>query len=168
MAVVAGINDDDTVNLSVWDRFGLQFPVSRIPVEENADEHVHFFRPDGMSLLIPQQPIIARNPQWPRLRNSYLAIHPLCEFCGRAAEEVHHVVPVSADPTLELVETNLFSLCHEHHFDIGHLGRWVAWNPCVVEDCRRYRLMKLDRPTTPEGAFAFVEKYGIEAKEKAA
>ena len=59
--------------------------------------------------------------RWSKLRERFIAEHPLCEYCaGRdltvPAEEVDHVKPFSGpeDP-LRLDETNLQSLCHACH-----------------------------------------------------
>lgn len=49
-AQVVAVNDDDTLNLVVWDECGVTRPVLNVPSEENADDGVHFFRlqePDG-------------------------------------------------------------------------------------------------------------------------
>lgn len=57
---------------------------------------------------------------WTRLRNHFLAEHPLCRMCeeeGRvaAASEVDHRVPIAIDPSRRLEWDNLDALCHEHH-----------------------------------------------------
>jgi 5-methylcytosine-specific restriction protein A len=58
--------------------------------------------------------------RWQQLRERYLAEHPLCETCeaiGRttAAIDVHHVVPVRADPSRRLDWTNLRAVCKACH-----------------------------------------------------
>ena len=60
---------------------------------------------------------------WKRVRDRYVRKHPLCERClseGRyvAAEEVHHIVPVSKGGTN--AEENLMSLCRSCHQKIHH------------------------------------------------
>ena len=55
---------------------------------------------------------------WKRIRDRYVRKHPLCEQClkeGRyvAAEEVHHIVPLSEGGSNE--EKNLMSLCRSCH-----------------------------------------------------
>jgi 5-methylcytosine-specific restriction protein A len=57
---------------------------------------------------------------WKDLRLEYLADHPLCEDCEErgyveAAEEVHHMVPISVDPDLRLDWDNLRALCIPDH-----------------------------------------------------
>ena len=55
--------------------------------------------------------------RWARFRSMYLAEHPLCGCgCGRAAEEIHHIVPVKGpDDPLFYEESNLLAMskgCH--------------------------------------------------------
>ena len=58
---------------------------------------------------------------WRRIRNRYIAAHPLCEECKRAgritpAQEVHHIIPLSEGGTH--AETNLMALCRPCHSGI--------------------------------------------------
>lgn len=71
----------------------------------------------------------ARAGAWPRVRREHLHAQPYCVACGQLAETVHHCVPVSRAPELELDETNLYSYCDRHHLLIGHLGDYHAYNP---------------------------------------
>ena len=55
---------------------------------------------------------------WKRIRDSYIAAHPLCEQCqkeGRItpAEEVHHILPLSHGGTHS--RDNLMALCKACH-----------------------------------------------------
>ena len=66
---------------------------------------------------------------WKRIRDVYIAAHPLCEKCykiGRItpAEEVHHIKPLSRGGTN--AENNLLSLCKSCHSEITARegGRW--------------------------------------------
>ena len=65
---------------------------------------------------------------WRDLRQRKLALDPVCEDCdandiiGVAATEVHHIVPVSVDPSREFDFSNLCSLCKECH-NRRHSGR---------------------------------------------
>lgn len=66
---------------------------------------------------------------WKRIRDRYIAAHPLCEECRKTgklipAEEVHHIVPLSAGGTND--ENNLMSLCTSCHSEITARegGRW--------------------------------------------
>lgn len=58
---------------------------------------------------------------WRRIRDRYIAEHPLCEECqkyGRLtpAEEVHHIIPLSKGGTN--ADSNLMSLCKKCHSSI--------------------------------------------------
>lgn len=60
---------------------------------------------------------------WKRIRDRYIASHPLCEKClteGRTApaEEVHHILPVSCGGNHST--SNLMSLCRSCHNKIHH------------------------------------------------
>lgn len=57
---------------------------------------------------------------WKRLRAAVLNDNPLCVECEehgivKAAEEVHHIVPISVDRSLRLVPSNLKPLCKACH-----------------------------------------------------
>ena len=93
---------------------------------------------------------LPRSSQWRSVRGAYLKLHPNCEACGADGTlgpiEVHHVVPFSTDPSLELDPTNLISLCragNNCHLNIGHHPRgsprdWSKSNPDVRADAKRY------------------------------
>jgi 5-methylcytosine-specific restriction protein A len=62
--------------------------------------------------------------RWRKLSEDYRIRNPLCEDCdakGRttAASEVHHIVPISQDPSKRLDVNNLVSLCKLCH-EIRH------------------------------------------------
>ncbi|MDO9565231.1 MAG: HNH endonuclease signature motif containing protein [Candidatus Desulfaltia sp.] len=66
---------------------------------------------------------------WKRIRDRYMAEHPLCEQCQKdgkftRAEEVHHIIPLSkgGDSSNE----NLMSLCTSCHSKMTAKegGRW--------------------------------------------
>ena len=66
---------------------------------------------------------------WKRIRDRYIAAHPLCEECKRddkltPAEEVHHILPLSKGGTHG--DDNLMSLCTSCHSTITARdgGRW--------------------------------------------
>ncbi|MBM7561496.1 HNH endonuclease [Fusibacter tunisiensis] len=68
---------------------------------------------------------------WKRIRDRYIKAHPLCEECeknGRikAAEEVHHILPLSKGGGNET--SNLMALCKSCHSKItAESGdRWGA------------------------------------------
>jgi len=84
------------------------------------------------------KPIVRRSPLWRAARKQHLAIEPNCCACGTSEKlEVHHIVPVSQDRSLELVPSNFITLCdgkRSCHLEIGHLGSWRRANPHVRED----------------------------------
>ncbi len=47
------------------------------------------------------------------ITKKYILKHPVCEFCGKQAEEVHHIKPLVVGGTHE--EENLISLCKHCH-----------------------------------------------------
>lgn len=66
---------------------------------------------------------------WKRIRDRYIKAHPLCEECDRngriqAAEEVHHILPLSKGGGNE--KSNLMALCKSCHSRITAEGgdRW--------------------------------------------
>lgn len=66
---------------------------------------------------------------WKRIRDRYIAAHPLCEECKKdsmltLAEEVHHILPLSKGGTH--CDDNLMSLCTSCHSRItaNSGGRW--------------------------------------------
>jgi len=57
-----------------------------------------------------------RSARWPAVRRRHLRDHPACVVCGMCDRPtVHHILPVSQRPDLELVPWNLETLCEEHH-----------------------------------------------------
>lgn len=70
-----------------------------------------------------------RSSKWPALERKFLKEHPECVICGRPAKIVHHCVPVSWDPSKELDESNLRSICCEsEHRLIAHLNCYTSYN----------------------------------------
>ena len=66
--------------------------------------------------------------EWRRIRNRYIAAHPLCEKCqqtGRVtpAQEVHHIKPLAEGGTH--AEDNLMALCSSCHsgFTLAEINR---------------------------------------------
>lgn len=80
----------------------------------------------------------ARSVYWSGVRKAHLESFPSCAACGtKRSPQVHHVVPVSVDPGLELDMDNLITLCNgpcRCHLVIGHLGSYKHHNPSVRED----------------------------------
>ena len=84
-----------------------------------------------------------RSSKWDDLREEFLSLCPYCEACGSQKNlQVHHVVPFSVRPELELAYTNLVTLCmgpNECHLRLGHGGSFRSYNPNVANDIRAYR-----------------------------
>ena len=55
------------------------------------------------------------SPKWKAMRKVQLSEHPLCELCGEAATEVHHVVAHQGNPELFYDSNNLMSVCRKCH-----------------------------------------------------
>lgn len=76
----------------------------------------------------------------------------VCAVCGKKKSwklslQVHHIVPFSVNPDLELEPSNLITLCGDHHLWVGHLGWFQSWNPNVVEDAQAMNDRIMNRPT---------------------
>lgn len=77
-----------------------------------------------------------RDPKWPAARSRWLKKNAVCAACGeRRKPQVHHVVPVHEDPSLELDPKNFITLCAFNlcHLRIGHGGSYRHWAPNVRE-----------------------------------
>jgi|ERR1019366_2494474 5-methylcytosine-specific restriction protein A len=62
---------------------------------------------------------------WRRFREWFIRRHPICESsagCNHYAMEVHHVITITQDPSLRLVESNCQSLCKPHHQSLAGKG----------------------------------------------
>jgi hypothetical protein len=93
-----------------------------------------------------------RSSEWSKVRNAFVKKYYRCAACGKKKSwklglQVHHVVPFSVDPSKELDEDNLITLCADHHMWMGHLGFFQSWNPDVREDCTMMLRKVLNRPT---------------------
>ena len=58
--------------------------------------------------------------KWRVLSESFRHLNPLCHDCydkdiATPADEVHHIIPISEDPSRRLDITNLVSLCQACH-----------------------------------------------------
>jgi hypothetical protein len=92
---------------------------------------------------------VVRSPHWPAVRESFLKVHPTCAACGgKIGLNVHHIKPYYLFPKLELVESNLITLCEQygHHLLFGHLMNWGSWNPLVVSDAAGWLKKVNNRP----------------------
>lgn len=83
--------------------------------------------------------LIRRSPKWGKVRKQFLIDNGnICACCSRTDNlNVHHIIPVHIDPSLELERSNLIILCEKHcHWVYGHCGDWSAYNPKVIEDVK--------------------------------
>jgi 5-methylcytosine-specific restriction enzyme A len=77
------------------------------------------------------------------VRARHLVANPNCAACGGTANvEVHHIQPFHLFPDLELVDSNLITLCekpgYECHFVFGHYHDWYKYNPDVITTAAAY------------------------------
>lgn len=79
-----------------------------------------------------------RSSQWTKVRNRFLGKMPICAVCYErdvSKLEVHHIVPFAVDPSLELRESNLITLCNEQamncHLIWGHFQNFRKINPDI-------------------------------------
>ena len=84
-----------------------------------------------------------RSPHWGKARRAHLALQPACQACGVSDDlQVHHIRPFHLHPELELVQSNLITLCekrgHDCHFTFGHFHNWKLGNPNVAADVQHY------------------------------
>jgi len=94
---------------------------------------------DFIKDLILGKPFGGRSPQWSGVRNKYIKQNPICAVCGRTKKlEIHHIIPYHVLKEFELEESNLITLCREHHYFIGHLNSWYSWNKDVAEDAKNW------------------------------
>jgi 5-methylcytosine-specific restriction protein A len=92
-----------------------------------------------------------RSGSWRTVRARHLIGHDHCFVCGQKSKlEVHHVIPFSVAPHLELDPENLVSLCENKkygincHLLIGHLGNYRRTNVSFWQDAVTWA-MKLDK-----------------------
>ena len=80
-----------------------------------------------------------RSKQWSKVEKAHLIAQPFCAACGSThLLQVHHKIPPSLAPSLELDPRNLITLCtdfYECHYRIGHGADYRSFSPTVVEDC---------------------------------
>lgn len=84
-----------------------------------------------------------RSSGWEAVRDARLAASPACVACGGVhLLQVHHIVPFSTAPDLELEPSNLITLCmgeFDCHLRLGHGGSFRHYNPRVIEDAVEFR-----------------------------
>ena len=79
-----------------------------------------------------------RSSKWRTVRRKFLAKMPICAVCferDMSKLEVHHIIPFHLDPSLELVDSNLITLCNEKAMDChliwGHFQNYRKINPDI-------------------------------------
>ena len=56
-------------------------------------------------------------------------------------------MPVHVDPSKELDESNLITLCDKYcHFIFGHLMSWHSWNTDILSDAQLFNEKINNRP----------------------
>lgn len=79
-----------------------------------------------------------RSDKWPETRKHFLISNPTCAACGTSKKlQVHHIEPFHLDPTKELDETNLITMCmstNECHLLLAHGDNYRYYNPTIRED----------------------------------
>ena len=80
-----------------------------------------------------------RSSSWIKVRNAFLAKNNSCAACGSTNNlQVHHIIPFHVQRDLELVESNLITLCegpgHGCHLGLGHNGNYRKFNPNITID----------------------------------
>jgi|SRR3990167_5162924 len=90
---------------------------------------------------------MTRSSHWSNVRKSFIKKYPHCALCGSDKDcDVHHCIPFSQNPSLELEENNLITLCTPHHLLCGHLMLWKSWNFEVRKDASDWKLKIMNRP----------------------
>ena len=89
-----------------------------------------------------------RSPEWKTVRKLHLEREGCCcQACNKNSKlEVHHIIPVHINRTLELDPSNLITLCYRCHLVFGHLSDYKSWNENVVKDSSDYSKQVKNRP----------------------
>lgn len=86
---------------------------------------------------------LTRSPLWRSIRKQHLKEFGYCQACGsKSGLQVHHIIPFHMNPSLELLDSNLISLCmsqNECHLKLGHGDSWKSYNPNVFQDAIDYK-----------------------------
>lgn len=85
------------------------------------------------------KPESLRSPKWDKVRKAHLIRENKCQWCGMMdGLEVHHIQPFHIDPSLELQDWNLITLCVHCHLVCGHNCNWKSSNPFVKTECKSH------------------------------
>lgn len=88
-----------------------------------------------------------RDSRWVGVRRAFIALHPKCAVCGTKDNlECHHKMPFHLDASLELKESNLITLCRDHHLLVGHLMSFRSFNKDVEQDAKLLQDKIKNRP----------------------
>lgn len=82
----------------------------------------------------------------------YAKAHPVCEWDGKTTPiEVHHIVPIAANPDLAADPKNMISLgARRNHFVVGHACDWKQSVRNVREICYDLEIVKsIAKPKEP-------------------
>ena len=87
-----------------------------------------------------------RSKYWRKVRKAFIKKNPRCACCDSKYKiEVHHIQPFHSNPELELVESNLITLCENKKYGItchqliGHRGDYRKINVDVVRDAAYWK-----------------------------
>lgn len=96
-----------------------------------------------------------RSSRWPAVRAAHLKAEPACVICGSTEDlNVHHVLDFHDHPELELVDSNLVTMCRHDHRVWGHLLNWRTSNPDLRKDIARFKAKVAEAKTKPQAAKA--------------
>lgn len=100
----------------------------------------------GVGAILAMNQVVRRSSKWRSVREAHLREHPRCEACGDDKNlEVHHVKPYHLFPELELVRSNLMTLCCHGpggmncHLILGHCGNWLAYSADPISNAYLFR-----------------------------
>lgn len=84
-----------------------------------------------------------RSSKWSKIRKEFLVKNNRCAVCESTSKlEVHHKIPFHVDPSKELDEDNLVTLCENKkyglncHLLMGHLGNYRKHNKLIDIDVK--------------------------------
>ena len=88
-----------------------------------------------------------RSDEWPKVEKAFKRMNPECYVCGKSKNViVHHIKPFWLFPSLELNQTNLMTLCPDHHLLIGHLMDWKSYNEHAKLNAKEWYIKIEGRP----------------------
>jgi len=98
-----------------------------------------------------------RSGEWQTYRNIYVIDHPICVCCESEKNlVVHHIIPFYIAPHLELVESNLVTLCESKKYGVnchllfGHFGNYQRFNPMALATVHYWNSILKDGSTRKE------------------